>query len=586
MLPQYAAYRRKALQARTIALTTVSGLALTIFVLPKPEAYAAPGRLAMTVGCFVLSAAGLAAWITLRRRAVDAWLAFRYHGASSPLATTVAYLNDERRAAQRGVLPALVAAISFQGLNTIAMWPQFAALVPYRDLFGPCAAGALALAVLAPVWRRKNLINFLYLRHSCLTLQAKQVAFRPRTIRDARQLAAELAHPAVSCATATTFRAGSLEWNLDDFHKNAIVFGQPGSGKTIAVLITFLEGMFATSAASSMPAAGLVMDPKGSLKSVIEKLAAKYGREGDIVVLSASDYAKHGGTAKAITFNRFDSPDDGLELSAQLLAAVKLAGGLKTGDNSFFTDAARAFIRHAIEFLRAANNREPPSMLDIGRLATQRPEEGRSDSPFYRTLSKRILARYPNFASMPAATLAALDYFENEFARMVDRQKSGLISSVTQILDDFSTEPFLSMMKGRSTISIAEIISTGKILYIDLPIASRPRMATLVTNLIKLEFQQEILRSVDKQRPSFLLADEYHLLWNASEGQGDSEFFALSRQSNHANIVAAQNISSFYKRVTNKDEARNFLGNCATKIFLRNTETETNAWASQLFGER
>jgi hypothetical protein len=256
------------------------------------------------------------------------------------------------------------------------------------------------------------------------------------------------------------------------------------------------------------------------------------------------------------------------------------------GDNSFFSDAARSFIRHALDLLRAADDRDPPSLLDIRRLATERPEEGQSDSAFYLALTRAILARYPNFAAMPSATRDALDFFENEWRRMPDRQKGGVISSVTQLLDDFGVEPFAAMMTGRSTISIADIIDQGKILYVDLPIASRPRMATLVTGLIKLEFQREILRRVDKRRPSYLLADEYHLLWSAGEGQGDSEFFALSRQSNHSNIIAAQNISSFYRKSSNKDETRNFLGHFATKVFLRNTETETNSWASQLFGER
>jgi hypothetical protein len=334
-----------------------------------------------------------------------------------------------------------------------------------------------------------------------------------------------------------------------------------------------------------MPAAGLVLDPKGDFKSKIEKLATKYGREKDIKVFSASDWEQHGHTSKAIGYNFLDSPDNGLEIAARLLTASKLAGGLKTGDNSFFYDAARAFIRHSIEFLRAANDREPASLLDIRRLATERAEEGQSDSPLYLARSTAILGRYTGFGSMPTATIEALDFFENEWRRMPERQKGGVISSVTQLLDEFGVEPFRSMMTGRSDISISDIIDQGQILYVDLPIASRPRMATLVTALIKLEFQNEILRRVDKQRPSFMLADEYHILWTAGEGQGDSEFFALSRQSNHSNIVAAQNISSFYKKSANRDEARNFLGHFATKVFMRNTETETNAWASELFGE-
>jgi hypothetical protein len=40
------------------------------------------------------------------------------------------------------------------------------------------------------------------------------------------------------------------------------------------------------------------------------------------------------------------------------------------------------------------------------------------------------------------------------------------------------------------------------------------------------------------------------------------------------------------KRTRNAHDVKNFLGNCAVKIFLRQTEEETNRWASGLFGER
>jgi hypothetical protein len=498
---------------------------------------------------------------------------------------TAAYLTDERRAARRGVLLALVGAVSFLGLDVLAAWPQCAALAPFRDALGPAAAGGFALAAFAPFWRRKNIINSLYLRH-CLSLQARQVGFKPRKARDARRMAAELARPAVTHATATGFRAAGFHWCLDDFQKNAIIFGQTGSGKTVAVLNSLLEGMFATSAVSPLPAAGIILDAKGDFRLKVEALARLYGRERDLIIFSASDEENRDDGELPLVYNPLDSPDDELELSARLWTAAKLSGGLKVGDNSFFADAARIFVRHAIAFLRAANDRTPPSLLDVRRLATDRPEDGQTDGAFHLELSRAIFARYHNAGAMPTATIDALDYLDGEWKSMPDRQKGGVTGSVTQLLDEFSIEPFRSMLTGRSSFSLAEVIDSGRILYIHLPLASRPRMATLITGLIKAEFQREILKRPDKARPSYLLADEYHLFFNTGEGHGDAEFFALSRQSNHATIVAAQNISSFYRKVANKDEVRNFLGNCATKVFLRNTEAETNAWASQLFGER
>jgi type IV secretory pathway TraG/TraD family ATPase VirD4 len=180
----------------------------------------------------------------------------------------------------------------------------------------------------------------------------------------------------------------------------------------------------------------------------------------------------------------------------------------------------------------------------------------------------------------------AINYFEGQWRPMPSRQKGGVIGAISQIIDQFSVEPFREMMSGCSTISEDEVVDTGKIFYVDQSAAERPYMAKFITCLIKLKFQNAILRRPNKHRPSWFICDEFPVFWTSGDGRGDADLFALSRGSRHSNIVAAQNISAFYRKSDNKDEARNFLGNCATKIFLRNTETETNEWASRLIGEK
>jgi len=67
------------------------------------------------------------------------------------------------------------------------------------------------------------------------------------------------------------FRAGGALWRWEDFYKNAIVFGQPGSGKTSCVLNALLEGLLASAWRTSLPPSGLILDPKGDFG---DKLAA------------------------------------------------------------------------------------------------------------------------------------------------------------------------------------------------------------------------------------------------------------------------------------------------------------------------
>ena len=538
----------------------------------------------MTTAVYVIAAIGLAAWVVARRRAREARLNFRFARAPRTVSNTVKFLCDERRAATRGVLPSLVAAILLCGLYVVSAWPQAAILHGHRQLIGVSAEVAAATAFLTLYRGRKSFVNAAFLKRY-INQGASHYGFRPHTVRDAKRLMAQLRKPAVSKASDNGFRAGGFDWTLDDFWKNCAVFGQPGSGKTVALLNTFLEGMLATSKKSKLPASGAILDPKGEFRGPIQTLARRYKRERDLVIFNPASWAEHGRTARSIAYNPLDCADDGLEIAARIVAAGRLAGGIVSND-TFFIDSARTFLRHSVEFIRAGKPNDPPSFLDLRRLATD-PTGDEADDSFYLELSRAILSRHADAASTPTAVIDAISYFEGEWRRMPDRQRGGVIGSITQIIDEFSVEPFRSMMSGRSTITIANIIDSGKILYVDLPIAERPRMAMLVNGLIKLEFQREILRRVGKERPSFFFCDEFPVVWSSSgNGGGDADFFALSRASRHANIIAAQNISAFYKKADNKDEARNFLGNTATKLFLRNTETETNDWASRLFGER
>jgi len=187
---------------------------------------------------------------------------------------------------------------------------------------------------------------------------------------------------------------------------------------------------------------------------------------------------------------------------------------------------------------------------------------------------------------LPTEIADAIQYFEREWAPMADRQKSAVRGTITQLLDEFLVPPFREIFTGRSTVAIADVIDQGKLFYVNMPAADRERMSRVVNTLLKLEFQKHVLKRPNKARPSFMLIDEFQTVYTVGGGRGDSDFFERSRESNHANIVAAQSISAFLKRTRNAADVKNFLGNCAVKILLRNTEEETNRWASALFGMR
>jgi hypothetical protein len=248
--------------------------------------------------------------------------------------------------------------------------------------------------------------------------------------------------------------------------------------------------------------------------------------------------------------------------------------------DTFFGDSARILMRHGITLLRRAYAPDVPSLIDLHRLCAE-PVEHATE---YERLIAALGEKFPS--SPPPDVEAAVAYWETEWRTLPEKQRAGVRSVVLQLLDDFTVEPIASMISGRSTISIGDVLDQGKLFYVHLPLAERERISRILTALIKLEMQREVLRRPRKERASLLFADEFQAIFVSGEDHGDSDFFERSRESNHANIIATQNISSFLKKTQNRHDVTNVLGLCAVKIFLRNSERETNEWASNLFGER
>jgi hypothetical protein len=576
MARQMEPHRRDLARLLGVALGTPLVIG-AIVALPKDPVHAAPDRFVLTLIVFIVSLIGLVGFCRLRRRYREQGMLRRYGGVSSAIRDTLSHLKQERRLAARGQLLSITGAIVAFALYVLAYWPQMSMLGPYRSLFGFASIVMLALSPVCALRNRGHTINTFFLRRY-LKQQLDHLGYRGGRTRRART-----EREGASIVTVTgpgCFSVNGMKWSFDDFVKNALVLGQVGSGKTVCVLNTLLEGLIASSAVPENAIGGLILDAKGDFHEKIRALCRRYGREDDLYILDPSSWEEDAGTPRSIAWNPLQNEDDALEVATRLIIALRLIGLEQGNEGSFFLDSAKVFLRHAIALVRAAAITPVPSLVDVYRLSQENEEK----TPLYHELVKAVAARHPETA--PAEVTDAIAYFEHEWAPMADRQKSGVRGTVTQLLDEFLVSPFREIFTQPSTLSIGEMIDRGVILYINMPASDRARMSRLVNTLIKLEYQRNILIRPNKARPSFMLCDEFQTLYTSGEGRGDSDFFERSRESRHANIVAAQNLSAFYKRTKNLHDVKNFLGNAAVKIFLRQTEEETNRWASALFGQR
>ena len=209
-------------------------------------------------------------------------------------------------------------------------------------------------------------------------------------------------------------------------------------------------------------------------------------------------------------------------------------------------------------------------------------------------IEAEIFALAPSLATAPAIrllpgteALLAAEHFVFDWIPMPEKTRGGVQAQLTLMVSPFLGEPFRTIFSGRSTLRLGDVLDQGKLFYVFMPVSGgRSEMSVVVNTLIKLEFYREVLARPRKSRPSLFFCDEFQSFFTADERRGDTAFFAQSRESFHANVIATQNLAGLLMNAPKEEAVDSLLGNCAIKIFLRNTEGKTNQYASEhVFGQ-
>src|SRR5262249_22727670 len=129
-------------------------------------------------------------------------------------------------------------------VGVLAKWPQLDILAPVAGIAGWTWWLSLIALMAFPVWGRSRISNVMQ-RNQLLREAVDTADFVPDKMpmpgqMTQTQIIREL--PAVEAVTDGHFRAGGMEWNWEDFYKNAVIFGASGTGKTVCVLNALLDG--------------------------------------------------------------------------------------------------------------------------------------------------------------------------------------------------------------------------------------------------------------------------------------------------------------------------------------------------------
>jgi hypothetical protein len=379
---------------------------------------------------------------------------------------------------------------------------------------------------------------------------------------------------------------GKTPFTIRTAAEGVAFLGNMGSGKSSsgrALALAMLKAGFGF----------LVLCKKKDECATWQHYARLAGREKSVLIVHPSTRWRFN-----LTDYFFTRPGEGggntenaVSMYMHILEARREASGKTAQEQRFFTDNARRLLRYLMEALLVAGERvSTPNILKALHSLPQ-PQEGGQPvwhDPSYlaECLGRAILARRAGQPLPYDADPEALRrYFENEFARGgSDRQSSGIISTLTGMMDPLAGPHMLDLFGGETNFLPGEFIREGGIVIVDLPLDEWEELGRTAALALKFIVQKCLLRRQGLppgEVPVGVWIDEYAQFATHQ----DRSFQEAARSSVACSVYLSQNINNIIAALGGGSEgeahAYGILAGLGTKILLRNDDYKTNTWAAE-----
>jgi hypothetical protein len=401
----------------------------------------------------------------------------------------------------------------------------------------------------------------------------------------------------------------------ESLFQHVLVFGGTGEGKTTAVLKPLLRQVLAD------PDFGaFVADAKGVLWHDARQVAEAAGRGADVVILGTGDGQRGLDPISSLTPT---------QVAATLRSVLRQMSG--DAKDSFWPEMAANIIRHALTIglayslipagraEAAAQKLDPYSLWWAYRAVTipgskERPgplgaaiaalrawhaEQGAARAGASDKLAKAAAGAEASRIVTPEL-FASIEYVEGAWAQMAVATRTGILASVTQLLDGFSGAPVLRQRFASGAVGEPADIRdalNGKIVLNALSSIEDGLPARITSILIKTALYREARvreaaarRDPDgpspQKRPCLVVMDEVQELATVdpTSGLSDASFWNVARSTGLAGLFATQTVAALVQAM-GKDSADNFIQQARSKIFLRSEEKATVDHACWCAGE-
>ena len=374
---------------------------------------------------------------------------------------------------------------------------------------------------------------------------------------------------------------------------NLIAFGGIGSGKTAAVAYPILRQMLEYRRMSGQHRmGGLILDVKGDFAGKARELTEEFDRSDDLLALRV------GGEVR---WNPIHQPELEPEVLASRLLAVyqNITEDSGSGEYAWVQQGVQRLLTHAIGLLRLSQGYVTLNEVGqfVSRVSSGTPKSLRPN--IEKALDEQGLLYQEMGQSDDDQWQYHREFFIADWPNQNDRSRAIVLNGARNLLGLFE-QPDI-----RHTFCPAEdeitfpgfdtVTDEGLMVVLDMPQSRYGPLATAVGTLAKLEFQRAALarvaraakdREVNTARNLFFFCDEYQnfVSVGGTQGEGDDNFYALSRQSRCISVVLTQSPISLIAKI-GEEKARVILASIRTKLFLALVDPQDAKLAADICGE-
>lgn len=396
-----------------------------------------------------------------------------------------------------------------------------------------------------------------------------------KQIKKSNISSASLSHSELNLIIGKDKNANEIILEENGLYQNILITGTIGTGKTSSAMYPFTEQLLKFKANFPKEKLGmLVLDVKGNYHSQVKKYCEKYNRIHDFMILSLD------GTIK---YNPLDKPNLKASILANRLKTILTLFSNNNGE-AYWLEKVEQILTECIKLCRLYNNGYV-TFLEIHKLVT---------NPNYYLSKINILRN--NFISGKLSKedcfnlLTSIEFFEKEFLKLDTRTMAILKSEITRItgcfVSDYQVQKvFCPSKKDINFKGFKSLISSGKILVLNMNLSEYKNLSKIIAAYLKLDFQTEVMARLAKAnlniRPVVFISDEFHEYVTTT----DADFFAQSREAKCINIVATQSYTSLLNTLNNPNTTKAIIQNLVNKFWFRTDDIYTIEDAQKQLGK-